>query len=108
LGECNLAMEKHALTTPITSGTTISDYQVRFLNLHWDGDRYVEVGWKDNTGKLYNHTYRNTATTPTLATDLLIALNKANLSIKSLHRRILERLAADGLLATGTITGSPD
>jgi hypothetical protein len=38
----------------------------------------------------------------------MIALNKVNLSTKSLHRRIIEQLQADGLLGTGTISGAPD
>lgn len=41
------------------------------------------------------------------AVQLMIGLNKANLSTKSLHRRVLERLLADGHLA-GTISGTPD
>ena len=38
---------------------------------------------------------------------LMIALNKAPLDTKSLHRRIMEKLIADGVLA-GTISGTPD
>lgn len=41
------------------------------------------------------------------AMDIMRALNKANLSIKSLDRRILEKLIADGKIV-GTISGSPD
>ncbi len=37
----------------------------------------------------------------------MVALNTANLSIKSPQRRILERLVADGKL-TGSIAGTPD
>jgi hypothetical protein len=43
----------------------------------------------------------------TKALNLMIALNKANLTVKSLQRRVLEQLAADGLLA-GSVTGTPD
>lgn len=41
------------------------------------------------------------------ATTLMIALNKANLSTKSLQRRILERIIADNQLS-GVVSGSPD
>ena len=41
------------------------------------------------------------------ATSLMAALNKANLSTKSLHKRVLEYLVTDGKLA-GTITGAVD
>src|SRR5687767_11917853 len=42
-----------------------------------------------------------------VATNLMVALNKANLSTKSLHKRVLERLVTDGHIA-GTIGGTPD
>jgi hypothetical protein len=38
---------------------------------------------------------------------LMTALNKANLSTKSLQRRVLEQLVADGFLA-GAVTGAPE
>lgn len=37
----------------------------------------------------------------------IVALNKVNLSTKSLHKRIMEKLIDDGIIA-GTIAGSPD
>jgi hypothetical protein len=44
---------------------------------------------------------------PTGAT-LLNSLNNANLSTKSLVKRVLERLQTDGYLPAGTISGTPD
>lgn len=41
------------------------------------------------------------------ATNALRALNIANLSVKSLHRRLMERLQADGKLPAGTVSGAP-
>jgi len=41
------------------------------------------------------------------ATTKMRALNKANLSLKSLNTRLLELLATDGQRA-GTVTGTPD
>jgi hypothetical protein len=38
---------------------------------------------------------------------MMISLNKVNLSVKSLHRRVIEQLINDGKL-DGTISGSPD
>jgi len=43
---------------------------------------------------------------PTTAS-MLSSLNTANLSTKSLERRIIERLQVDGKLKTGTISGTP-
>jgi hypothetical protein len=51
--------------------------------------------------------YRRASAEKTKALNLMIALNKANLTVKSLQRRVLEQLAADGLLA-GSVTGTPD
>jgi len=42
-----------------------------------------------------------------MATTLMKALNKADLSVKSLQRRIMERAVSDGKL-NGTISGTPD
>ena len=34
-------------------------------------------------------------------------LNTSNLSVKSLYKRTIEKLQADGFLPAGTVTGSP-
>lgn len=41
------------------------------------------------------------------ATTLLTALNSANLSVKSLQRRVLEQAVTDGKLTAGTVSGTP-
>lgn len=50
--------------------------------------------------------YVDTAADPK-ATNLMVALNKANLTSNSLHKRILNQLISDGYIA-GTISGSTD
>jgi len=55
----------------------------------------IEVNYSDEDGGL------TTAT-------LLAALNTANLSTKSLQKRVLERLIADGKLPPGAVSGTPD
>lgn len=40
------------------------------------------------------------------ASDLMIILNKANLSTQSLHQRVITKLKADGYLPPGTTTGT--
>ncbi len=55
-----------------------------------DNGEYTSIGWEG-----------------TAATTLIIALNKADLSVKSLHRRIMEQAISDGKLS-GTISGTPD
>lgn len=43
-----------------------------------------------------------------VATNLMIALNKANLSTQSLHQRVIAKLLADGKIPSGTQTGTVD
>lgn len=89
-------MEQVTLTTPI------ADFKVSRLDFDWSG-AYIGIvilSVSDNT--LLHFSYIGQ-----LATDLMKALNKADLSVKSLHRRVLEYLINDGKLA-GTISGAPD
>ena len=60
-------------------------------------------GWRLNVANV--EAVYNSTTTPT-GDALLTGLNKADLSAKSLERRIYERLIADGVI-TGTIAGVP-
>lgn len=80
------------------------------LDLDWEAAEIV-IGLKGSNGERRSFTYGGiygaTDADRTKATALMVALNKANLSIKSLQRRVLEQLVADGLLA-GAITGAPD
>ena len=64
------------------------------LNAHWlvgDNGEVKEISYNENNGALA----------------LMITLNKVDLSAKSLHKRLLEKLIADGHLA-GTVSGIPD
>lgn len=93
--------EQLDLTTPIT-GPTTSNLMVVQLGLDWEA-AMIHIGVK-NTVTGYRQHFDYTGST---ATNLMVALNKANLSTKSLQRRILEQLVADGKLV-GTISGTPD
>ena len=92
-------MEQIDLTAPITTPAT-TNYRVVRLFLDWPNG-LINIDLADENGKITAFQYTNAA-----ATSLMIFLNTANLSIKSLHRRILEKLVADGKLA-GTISGTP-
>ena len=94
------AGEQLDLTTPETA-PNVTNYRVDALVLDWAGAR-IDVRVSGTNGEKKSFTY-----TGTTATTLMIALNKANLTTKSLQRRILERLVTDGLYA-GTVSGSPD
>lgn len=97
-------METHVLTMPVTPAT-ITGYTLRYLLLLWE-DGVVEVCVVSNTGATIIHRYHAGSAPTGIA--LMTGLNKADLPAKSLHRRILERLAADGVIGNGTISGEPD
>ena len=94
--------EQLNLTTPIPSDhpDTLS-WKVILLNLDWL-NAIIRIRIQSNAGEIIIHTISGVE-----ATNLMIALNTANLSVKSLQRRILERLIADGV-KVGTISGDPD
>lgn len=78
-------------------------YSVRELNLNRDQDASITVRLRNlATGEQFAHRYEGA-----VAATLIIQLNKADLTVQSLERRILLRLVADGLL-TGTVSGAPD
>ena len=90
-------METLNLTTPIST----SSVTVARLILDWAGAAIYIV--LVSNGKRFEYSY-----TGATATTLMVGLNKANLTIKSLHKRIIEQLVADHAELAGTITGSPD
>ena len=92
--------EQCTLTTPETSPTN-TYWSVASLSLDWPNAR-VDIRLKGTNGESKHHSYNGT-----IATTLMVALNKANLSITSLHARILQRLVTDGVIA-GTISGVVD
>jgi hypothetical protein len=90
-------MEQLNLTTPIS----VTDVKVQRLALDWAGKTiYILVIGTD--GRTLQFTYDGD-----VAATLMKQLNTLNLSTKSLHKRLLERLVADGFLS-GTISGTPD
>ena len=59
---------------------------------------------KDNLGKMYTQSYYGKQ-----ATDFMRWMNTANFTTKSMHKRILEKMVADGVIpGGGTVTGTPD
>jgi len=93
-------MEQIDLTTPITQ-PAITNYRLNKLDLRWL-DQHIRIELVADSGEVIEHSYDGD-----IARNLMIALNKMDLSVKSLQRRVMEKLIADGVLA-GTITGIPD
>jgi hypothetical protein len=91
--------EALTLTTPLVQ--TRTTYAVKIINLDWDS-AHIHIRLLGSDGVVVGFNYDGPQ-----AITLMTALNKVNLSVKSLQRRILEQLVADGFL-TGTVGGSPD
>lgn len=88
-------MEQIDLTTP-TDHLTISQ-----LVLDWERSN-VQISMIGPNNVRLTYSFGGTN-----AMNAMLALNKADLSVKSLHRRIIEKLVADGVI-DGTISGTPD
>lgn len=95
-------METLTLTTPEqTPAITTTDYRVIYLSMDWERALIV-IHLRGTNGERKQADYSGST-----ATTLMTQLNKLDLSVKSLHKRILERLVADGKLS-GSVTGAPD
>jgi hypothetical protein len=94
------AQERLTLTTPLPQPAQVQGYSVSSLLLKWEPTPQIVVTLKGEDGKYVDAVYEGAT-----ATTLMIALNKANLSTRSLNQRIFDRLIADGKLI-GTVAGS--
>ena len=88
------------VTTPAVP-ETYTDYQVMYLELDWELPRIV-IRLRAPDDKRIAHNY-----TGATALTLMRGLNVANLSTVSLHRRVVNRLIADGVIS-GAVSGVPD
>jgi len=93
--------ESLTLSAPVTP-PTLTEWRVVRMDLNRE-EQIVYLAVRSNTGARVERTERGQT-----ALDLLIALNKANLTIKSLERRTLEYLQTKGDLPAGSVTGTPD
>lgn len=94
------AQERIDLTTPLTYSST-TGYTFKLISLDWEGAQ-ITILLRDAATPTRVVTFTYTGAT---ASTLMIALNKANLSTRSLNQRVLDRLIADGKIA-GTVTGT--
>lgn len=93
--------EKIALTTPLVADPRETpNLEVQMLTLDWIGSRIVVMVGQNGINRSFIYKGEQ-------AKNMMITLNKANLSTNSLHKRILNQLISDGYLS-GTISGTPD
>lgn len=95
-------MEALTLSTPeVVPAITTTEYRVSRIMLDPDGAE-ISIHYRGTNGERRELRYSGAD-----ATTKMRALNKANLSLKSLNTRLLELLATDGKRA-GSVTGDPD
>lgn len=95
-------METIVLTTPEVVSQTTTGYHIIGIYLILEPPS-IFVAFRGTNGE----TREWRVTDAAVAGPLLTALSKANLSVKSLPKRIMEQAIADGVFA-GTISGAPD
>lgn len=95
--------ERLDLTVPavMQPEVSVAEYNISSLTFNWEVNKIVISLVSDNGVR------KTVGYADAEAETMMIALNKVNLSTKSLQKRIFERLVADGHLV-GTISGSPD
>ena len=95
--------EQIDLTQPYGTQTQVWRVQRVTLERTLDAEMsYIEVVLHGANGHVFTHAWRGQT-----ADTMLVALNKADLSVKSLHRRIMEKLIADGVIE-GSISGAAE
>ena len=92
--------EALVLTTPVAKNTT--SYRVACLRLQRLPRPVIIVDVLSDQGDAVTQVYEGET-----ARTLLNQLNTLNLTNNSLEHRILDRLATDGVIGAGTVSGTP-
>jgi hypothetical protein len=104
--------EKVTLTVPVFTSAGATDFRVWDLYVrrtHPDREAEVRVTFREVNGLGFVSGGRSLECRyeGDIAETLVVGLNKANLPVKSLERRVTERCQLDGKLGAGTISGVP-
>lgn len=103
--------EEYTLTTPETKPAVVNNaYKVEMLHFDWIAAT-IGIRLKGQNEELIHTGYGGPMATPeerNEAIKMMKSLNTANLTTKSLQKRVLEKLSADGKIPPGTTTGTPD
>ena len=103
--------EEYTLSTPETTPAVVNaGYKVTLLHFDWSAGE-IHVRLVGQNGEPLLTRYGGPGSSQAERDDairMMRTLNTANLSTKSLHKRVLEKLSADGKIPPGTTTGTPD
>ncbi len=103
-------MEELVLTDPVVVPEKTTDkFRVASFTMNMDAvvdlsgqPGFVSIELRSNHGEQLHHQY-----TGNVAINMIKTLNTANLTTKSMQKRILEKLSNDGIIP-GTVTGTPE
>lgn len=93
--------EQLKLDTPYREKPGAANVVITFVLLHWEG-AYIEIGLRGSNNEHY------TMRVDDNERNMLRSLNTMNLSVKSLHKRVMELMQARFPDFGGTIEGAPD
>jgi len=99
--------EEIVLAAPVQANPGASRFRLAGIWFDWDR-ALITVRLREWSGTVFGPRELVVTYEGTEATTLMVGLNKANLATKSLHTRVLEKLAADAKLPPGTISGVAD
>lgn len=104
--------EEYALTNPeVKPEVVTTKYRIVLVTFNWEAGHIIIHLIKENAPERVYCEYGGPMATEAErdeATKMMRNLNTANLTTKSMNKRMMEKLAADGKLPPGTITGVPD
>ena len=96
-----MAEQIDLINPEIRPAVTTDFYRVVYLSLDFETS-FISIRLRGENNEAKSFYYENAE-----ARNLMIILNKSNLTIQSLQRRILLKLIADGKI-TGSVSGAPD
>lgn len=100
--------EDLTLAAPVRVDPGATRFRIARLVFDWESAR-VDITLRAWDGTAFVGAHRiEVSYEGAVATTLMIALNKVNLSTRSLVQRTFDRLLADGKIPPGTIAGTVD
>ena len=99
--------EDITLATPVQVSLGLTRFRIAFLGFDWEAATVV-IRLREWTGTAYGPRMIETQYDGAVATAIMRALNKVDLSTRSLHQRVLDRLLVDGKLPSGAVGGVVD
>ena len=94
-------MEELVLTDPVVTETKKEKFRIVRLDINVESPNIV-IHLRDNNNAPHSHTYIEQE-----GKDIIKLINTGNFTVKSLNKRLLEKLSADGVLP-GTVVGAPE